>query len=211
MILLGYWRSTAAWRVRLALAYKGLAYEQQPVNLVAGAQRSPEHLALNPQGLVPVLIDGDAVLTQSLAIIEYLEDRQPQPPLLPATPAARALVRSAALIVAADVHPLGNLRVQQWLRREMGQDDAAVSVWLQQWIGDGLAALEDFAEKHGGRCLYGDTPTLADLVLIPQLYNARRFGVPLEKQPILVAIGSRIVGENWATAAHPDQQMDKNP
>ncbi len=208
MTLLGYWRSTAAWRVRLALALKGVTVDQQPVNLIDGAQRSADHLARNPQGLVPVLIDGDAVLTQSLAIIEYLDEQYPSPPLLPADAVGRALVRAAALTVAADVHPLGNLRVQQWLRREMGQDDAAVTRWLHQWMGDGLAALEAFAARHGGRFLYGDTPGLADIVLLPQLYNARRFGLPLGNVPRLIAIDAEVAAQPWAMAAHPDSQPD---
>lgn len=208
MTLLGYWRSTAAWRVRLALALKGVSVDHRPVNLVGGVQRSADHLAINPQGLVPVLIDGDTVLTQSLAIIEYLEETHPLPPLLPADAAGRALVRGAALTIAADVHPLGNLRVQQWLRREMGQEDAAVTAWLHQWMGDGLAALETFAKQHGGHFLYGDTPGLADIVLVPQLYNARRFGLPLADFPRLVAIDALVAAQPWALAAHPDGQSD---
>lgn len=208
LILHGYWRSTAAWRVRLALGFKGLAASHVPVNLLAGAQRAAPHLALNRQGLVPVLEDGPLLLSQSLAIIEYLEERCPMPPLLPAEPAGRALVRSAALIIAADVHPLGNLRVQRWLRQEMGQDEAAVMRWLHHWMADGLVALEDFAARHGGRCLFGDAVSLADLCLLPQLFNARRFGLELAAWPRLLAVEQGLADAAWVEAARPEAQPD---
>lgn len=204
----GYWRSTAAWRVRLALALKGIAHESVAVNLVADAQRSAGHLALNSQGLVPVLVHDGAVLTQSLAIIEYLDELHPAPPLLPADALGRARVRSAALTIAADVHPLGNLRVQRWLRQEMRQPDAEVTRWLHQWMGDGLAALENFAAQFGGDFLYGDTPGLADICLVPQLYNARRFALPLDAFPRLKTIDLRVAALPWAMAAQPDRQPD---
>lgn len=207
LALYGYWRSTAAWRVRLALAFKGLDCTMHPVNLLAGDQRSGDHLARNPQGLVPVLVDDGAVLTQSLAIIEYLEERFPAPALLPADPVQRALVRGAAQIVAADVHPLGNLRVQRWLREQMGQGEAAITAWLHHWMADGLAALEALAVRHGGRCLIGDEPTLADLVLVPQLYNARRFGLPIDSFPHLASVDCFLSEQPWAQAAHPDVQI----
>lgn len=203
MLLHDYWRSTASWRVRLALAAKGLPATRLPVSLLAGEQRSADHLARNPQGLVPVLIDGDLVLSQSLAIIEYLDDRHPDPPLLPADAAGRALVRSAALVIAADVHPLGNLRVQRWLKAEMGQDEAAVQRWLHQWMGDGLAALEAFATSHGGQFLFGDRVTLADLCLVPQLYNARRFGLPLAPWPRLLVAEQAVMAQPWFAGTEP--------
>jgi maleylacetoacetate isomerase len=208
LILHDYWRSTAAWRVRLALGLKGLQASHVPVNLLAGDQRGDAHRALNSQGLVPVLIDGPLVLSQSLAIIEYLEERHPDPALLPRDPAARALVRSAALVIAADVHPLGNLRVQRWLKEEMGQDEAAVTRWLHQWMGEGLAALEAFAVRHGGACLFGDKVTLADLCLLPQLFNARRFGLPLDGWPRLQAVESGLAERPWVIAARPERQGD---
>ena len=208
MKLYGYWRSTAAWRVRLALGMKGLACEYLPVNLVAGEQRSAAHLAMNPQGLLPVLEHDGAVLTQSLAIIEYLDEVFPTPPLLPADALGRARVRSAALAIAADVHPLGNLRVQRWLRSEMRQDDAAVTRWLHQWMADGLSALEIFAKQYRNDFLYGDLPCLADICLIPQLYNARRYGLSVSDYPRLTMIEARICEESWAVAAHPDAQSD---
>lgn len=205
----GYWRSTAAWRVRLALAAKGLAYEQVAVNLLHGDQRAPGHLALNGQGLVPVLEHDGVVLTQSLAIIEYLDEVFPDPPLLPADPASRARARAAALIVAAEMHPLGNLRVQRWLKGEMGQDDAAVTRWLHQWMGDGLRALEAMAAHYGGLCLIGDSISVADLALVPQLYNARRFDLPLTGLPRLLACERLVLAQDWAGAAHPELQSDK--
>lgn len=203
LILYDYWRSSAAWRVRLALAAKGLAATQVPVSLIGGEQRSPDHLGRNPQGLVPVLADGPLLLSQSLAIIEYLDETHPDPPLLPADPAGRALVRSAALIIAADVHPLGNLRVLRWLREELGQDDAAVTAWLHQWMGSGLAALEAFATRHGGRFVYGDRLSLADLCLIPQLYNARRFGLSPAGMARLLAVEAAVLALPWAAATQP--------
>ncbi|WP_353216674.1 maleylacetoacetate isomerase [Sandarakinorhabdus sp.] len=204
----GYWRSTAAWRVRLALAAKGLAHDSIAVNLVQGQQRSTGHLALNLQGLVPVLEHDGLVLTQSLAIMEYLDEVFPDPPLLPADPAGRARVRAAALIVAADVHPLGNLRVQRWLRSEMQQDDAAVTRWLHQWMRDGLTALEVMARQYSGRHLIGDSVSIADLALVPQLYNARRFALPLNSFPGLLAAEKAISVLDWAITAGPELQPD---
>jgi maleylacetoacetate isomerase len=203
LILYDYWRSSAAWRVRLALAAKGLSAVHVPISLIGAEQRSPDHLDRNPQGLVPVLADGALLLSQSLAIIEYLDETHRDPPLLPADPAGRALVRSAALIIAADVHPLGNLRVLRWLREELGQDDSAVTAWLHQWMGSGLAALEAFATRHGGRFVYGDRLSMADLCLVPQFYNARRFGLPLTGLPRLLAAEAAVMALPWAAATHP--------
>lgn len=208
MVLHGYWRSSAAWRVRLALARKGLAVDHVAVNLVQGVQRSPGHLAINPQGLVPVLAHDGAVLTQSLAIIEYLDEIHPEPPLLPADPIGRARVRAAALTIAAEVHPLGNLRVQRWLRDELGQAESEITRWLHHWMRDGLSSLEAFASHYGGDFLHGDMPGLADICLVPQLYNARRFGLPLADFPRLNMIDARLAAEPWVIASHPDVQPD---
>lgn len=208
MILHSYWRSTAAWRVRLALQLKGIPHDIAPVNLLQGDQRSADHLALNPQGLVPVLDHDGAVLTQSLAIIDYLDALFPDPPLLPADALGRARVRAAALTIAAEVHPLGNLRVQRWLKGEIGADDAAVTRWLHHWMHDGLCSLEAFAAQFGGHFLYGDQPGLADLCLVPQLYNARRFALDLAPYPRLLAVDSRVSATDWAPCAHPDAQPD---
>lgn len=208
LFLYGYWRSSAAWRVRLALAAKGLAADGAAVNLATGEQRTPSHLAINAQGLVPVLRHGDLLLTQSLAIIEYLDDVWPMPPLLPGDAAGRALVRGAAQVVAAEIHPLGNARVQRYLRASLGADDAAVTAWLHHWLADGLGALEAFAARHGGRHLFGDTLTLADLVLVPQLYNARRFGFDVAGLPRLLAAEAQVLARPELAATAPECQPD---
>jgi maleylacetoacetate isomerase len=194
--------------VRLALAAKGLAADGAAVNLATGEQRAPSHLAINAQGLVPVLRHGDLLLTQSLAIIEYLDEVWPAPPLLPGDAAGRALVRGAAQVVAAEIHPLGNARVQRYLRAALNADDAAVTAWLHQWLADGLGALEAFATRHGGRHLFGDTLTLADLVLVPQLYNARRFGFPLAGLPRLLAAEALVLARPELAATAPECQPD---
>jgi maleylacetoacetate isomerase len=206
--LYDYWRSSAAFRVRLALAWKGLDWQHAAVDLRHGEQSRPGYVALNPQGLVPLLVNGDQAVSQSLAIMEYLDEVHPEPPLLPATPAARAMVRSAAMIVACDVHPLNNLRVLRHLRDSLGQTDAEVEHWCRHWIEPGLAALEAFAAAHGGHCLWGNSVTIADLCLLPQLYNSRRVGVDLAAFPRLVAVESHLAGEAFVKRAHPDQHAD---
>lgn len=188
----GYWRSSAAWRVRIALNLKGLAWSSVPVHLLrdGGEQRRAEFLALNPQGLIPALeIDGMA-LTQSLAIIEYLEETVPTPSLLPHDAAGRARVRSLAQLVACDIHPLNNLRVLQYLTGPLGLDDARRDAWVRHWIDTGLAALEARLARDAatGRFCHGDAPGLADCCLVPQLYNARRFGCTLQALPTLLRI-----------------------
>ncbi len=207
-VLYGYWRSSAAYRVRLALAYKGVGYVSVPINLVHGAQSSDDFRALNPQGLVPALaIDGD-VLGQSVAIIEYHDETVPTPPLLPRDPLARARVRSAALVIACDIHPINNLRVLRYLKAPLGHDQAAIDAWARHWISSGLAVLERFAVDHGGRCLFGDSVTIADLCLLPQLYNARRVATDLAPFPRLWAIEQQLSALPFARAAHPESQAD---
>lgn len=207
-VLYGYWRSSAAYRVRLALAYKGLAYDSLPIDLRIGVQASDDYRAHNPQGLVPALaIDGD-VLGQSLAIIEYLEEAAGGPPLLPAEPLARAHVRAAAQIIACDIHPINNLRVLRYLKDPLGHDQATIDAWARHWITIGLAALETVATRHGGRCLFGDVVTIADLCLVPQLYNARRIATDLTAFPRLTEIDSRLADADFTKAAHPDAQPD---
>lgn len=188
----GYWRSSAAWRVRIALNLKGLDWTSRPVHLVRGGgeQRTPAFLDLNPQALVPALeIDG-RVLTQSLAIIEYLEETRPAPPLLPTEPIARARVRSLAQLVACDVHPLNNLRVLQYLRDQLDIDESRRDEWYRHWIVEGLRALETrlAREPETGRFCHGDAPGLADCCLVPQLYNARRYRCDLAPYPTLLTI-----------------------
>lgn len=202
VILHDYWRSSAAYRVRIALNLKGVAYRAVQVDLVAGDQRGAEYRALNPLGLIPLLeIDGHR-LSQSLAIIDYLDVRFPDPPLLPADPAARAHTLALALTIAAEIHPLQNLRVQQYLRHEMGQGKDAIEGWLHRWLGDGLAALEAAAPETG--LFGGDAPDLADICLVPQMYSARRFAVPLDAFPRLVRIDAALAALPAFAAAAPD-------
>ena len=204
----GYWRSGTSYRVRLALALKRLDYEQVTHDLRSGAQRADAYRALNPQGLVPALDTGDAVLTQSPAILEWLEEVYPDPPLLPAGATDRAVVRAMAATVACDIHPLGNLRVLNALRADFDADTAAVTRWIARWIGDGFAALETMVERHGDGFAFGDRPTLADCHLVPQVYAAERFAVDLEPYPRLVDAARRTAALPAATAAHPDRQPD---
>ena len=208
MILHGYWRSGAAYRVRIALALKGLAYETQGHDLRTGAQKAADYVALNPQGMVPALqIDG-AVLTQSPAILEWLEETPPQPPLLPSDPLSRARVRAMAALIACDIHPLNNLRVGKSLREDFGADQAAVDAWAARWIVPGFTALEALIERDGQGWCFGDTPTLADACLIPQIYSAHRFNVPLDAYPRLLAIDAAAQAHTAFIAAHPDRQPD---
>jgi maleylacetoacetate isomerase len=205
-VLHDYFRSSASYRVRIALNIKGLDYRQHPVSLVDGDQKSPEYRALNPQGFVPMLeIDGQR-LTQSLSIMVYLDQRFPEPPLLPRDPAESAHVRSLALTIACDIHPLNNLRVLKYLKSEFGQEQDAVDAWYRHWIAEGLAPLEALAAPKAGKFLYGDTPTLADICLVPQLYNARRFNVPLDPYPTLVRADETASALPAFIAAHPDNQ-----
>ncbi|HRP36173.1 MAG TPA: maleylacetoacetate isomerase [Gammaproteobacteria bacterium] len=213
--LYGYWRSSAAWRVRIALNLKGLTWESIPVHLVrdGGEQRAPAYLALNPQGLVPALeIDGQ-LLTQSLAIIEYLDETRPRPPLLPADSSGRARARSLAQLVVADIHPLNNLRVLQWLERHGGLDDARREAWYRHWVVEGLGALEArlAGEAATGRFCHGDAPGLADCCLVPQLYNARRYAVGLEPFPTLLRIEAACMALDAFQAAAAESQADAVP
>ncbi|WP_292032277.1 MULTISPECIES: maleylacetoacetate isomerase [unclassified Brevundimonas] len=208
MILHGYWRSGTSYRTRIALNLKGLAYETAPVDLRTGDQRSEAFRALNPQGLVPALeIDNDLVLTQSPAILEWLEETHPAPALLPSLAADRALVRSMAALIGCDVHPLNNLRVLKAVR-DLGADQAGVDAWAARWILDGFAALEVQVQRHGDGWCFGDAPTLADCYLIPQIYSARRFNVDLTAFPSLLAVETQAARHPAFVAAHPDNQPD---
>jgi maleylacetoacetate isomerase len=203
MILLhDYWRSSAAYRVRIALALKGVAYERRPVNLLAGEQSAPDNLARNRQGLVPTLAIDGLVIGQSLAIIDYLDHRFPDPALYPGDPAARAATLQRALAIAADIHPVNNLRIMRYLK-DLGIEQAARDEWSRHWIDAGLTALEAMA--GGGPYLGGATPDLSDVCLVPQLYNARRVETPLDAYPTLLAIEARLVALPAFAAAHPDR------
>lgn len=206
MILYDYFRSSAAYRVRIALNLKGVAHERRDVMLLENQQRSPEHLARNPQGFVPALEADGQVLTQSLAIVEWLDARYPEPRLIPADPDARAAAMARALLVAADIHPLNNLRVMRRLK-EMGVDEAGRNEWTRHWIAEGFAALEAMAGD--GRFLGGEAPGIADLCLVPQMYNARRFDTPLDAFPRLVAIDATACALPAFAAAHPDAVAPK--
>jgi maleylacetoacetate isomerase len=202
--LYDYYRSSASYRVRITLNLKGLEYERIAVNLLENDQKSKEYRARNPQGFVPMLeIDG-AQLTQSLSIVNYLNTVYPDPPLAPADPVAAAHVRSMAQIVASDIHPLNNLRVLHYLTDVMGHDKDTRARWYAHWVREGFVALEQLAVRHGGTYLSGDLPGLADLCLVPQMYNARRFEISLDDFPALVEYDAKANGLPAFQAAHPD-------
>lgn len=208
MILHGYWRSGTSYRTRIALNLKGLDYQTAAIDLRTGAQKSAAYLALNPQGLVPALeTDDGLVLTQSPAILEWLEETHPAPALLPSSAGGRASVRAMAALVGCDIHPLNNLRVLKAVR-ELGADQAGVDAWAGRWILDGFAALEALVARHGEGWCFGDAPTLADCYLIPQIYSARRFNVDLAAFPRLLEIEMRADLHPAFNAAHPDHQSD---
>ena len=210
MQLHNYFRSSASFRVRIALALKGLAYDYLPVHLARNEQLEPGYAALAPSRLVPVLTDGDARLSQSLAIIEYLDETHPEPPLLPQGAVARAQVRAMALSVACDIHPLGNRRVVLYLRETLAQSEAAVNDWTRHWIETGFAALEEAVRRHSqdGQHCYGAGVTLADVCLVPQMYNARRFDCDLAGMPTLVAVDAALRKRPEFAAAAPELQPD---
>jgi maleylacetoacetate isomerase len=205
-VLYDYYRSSAAYRVRICLNLKKIEYESRQVNLLEGEQTSDEYRSLNPQGLVPTLeIDGHR-LTQSLAILNYLDVRFPNPPLIPARAADRAHVVAMAMTIACDIHPLNNLRVLKYLAGPLGVDQEQRDAWYAHWIVEGLAALETVAAPRAGKFLYGDAPTAADICLVPQLYNARRYTVPLDGYPTLLRADENASKLEAFAAAHPDRQ-----
>jgi maleylacetoacetate isomerase len=205
-ILHDYHRSSAAYRVRIALNLKGIAYDSRRVNLVEGEQKSPAYRALNPQGFVPMLEIDDHRLTQSLAIIAYLEQTRGDPPLLPADPTDQAHVRAMALTIACDIHPLNNLRVLKYLGGPLNQQEDARDKWYAHWVTEGFDALEAMAKNRAGSFLFGNSPTLADICLVPQMYNARRFKVPVDCYPTLLRADSSANALAAFADAHPDKQ-----
>lgn len=216
MKLYGYFRSSASYRVRIALNLKGLSYDVVPVHLLrdGGEQFSPEYRKLNPDALVPALVDETSpdarALTQSLAIIEYLEETHPQPPLLPAAPSDRAYVRGIALSIACDIHPLNNLRVLRYLMRELKVSEDDKNAWYRHWCEQGLASIETMLSRDhsAGTFCYGDTPTLADCCLIPQIANAKRLECDLSKMPTIMRINEACLALPAFIKAMPANQPD---
>jgi maleylacetoacetate isomerase len=208
-ILHDYFRSSAAYRVRIALNLKGVEYESRPVDLREGEQKSTSYKALNPQAFVPMLEIDDHRLTQSLAICDYLDARFPEPPFVPPDPSDRAHVLAMALTIACDIHPLNNLRVLKYLSGPLQQDEETRDKWYVHWVTEGFEALESLAVSRSGGFLFGNLPTLADICLVPQMYNARRFNVPLEAYPTLVRADASANAIPAFAAAHPDKQRQE--
>jgi maleylacetoacetate isomerase len=204
LVLYDYWRSSASYRVRIALNLKGADHERVPVNLLDGEQGEAAYRARNPQGLVPMLEADGVRLTQSLAIISWLDAHFPDSPLLPGDPGERAHVLALALTIAADIHPLNNLRVLKRLAK-LGIEQEARDDWYRHWLREGFDALEALAAPRAGRFLFGDTVTLADICLVPQMYNARRFDLPLDAWPALVRADAEATALEAFAAAHPDR------
>ena len=210
MKLYDYFRSSAAYRVRIALNLKGKEYTHIPVNLLKGEEGEAVYRELNPQGLVPTLEDAGQILTQSLAICEYLEERYPQPPLLPGDAMERARIRSLALAVACDIHPVNNLRLLKYLVTELGASEEQKLAWYRHWINEGFEAIETMlsSSDQTGTFCHGDSPSLADLCLVPQVYNARRFEVDLAPFPKIVRIEANCLGLEAFQKATPEKQPD---
>jgi len=206
-----YWRSTAAYRVRLALKLKGLDFEQTTHDLLAGEQRADSYLKLNPQGLVPAIEIEGGVLVQSPAILEWLEERYPEPPLLPPDLSERAIVRAMAALIGCDIHPLNNLRVLTAIREEFEATNPQVTSWIWRWITAGFDALETMIATHGKGFAFGDRPTLADCYIVPQVYSARRYRLDLTAYPAIVAVEARANTSPIFAAAHPDRQPGAKP
>jgi maleylpyruvate isomerase len=208
LVLHGYWRSGTSYRTRIALNIKGVPYDQTPVDLRTGEQQSDDFRSLNPQRLVPALETPDGVLTQSSAILEWLEERYPEPRLLPNEAGERAIVRAMAMAVACDVHPLNNLRVLNYLKHALGRPQTAIDAWAAHWISEGFSALEAMISDHGGRFAFGDRLTLADCHLVPQYYSAQRFNVDCSRWPRLSATVANAMAEVPVIRAHPNNQPD---
>ena len=210
MLLYSYFRSSASFRVRIALNLKGLPYDYAAVHLLKKEQSAPDYAALAPAQLVPLLKDGDALLSQSLAIIEYLDETHPEPPLLPGDALARARIRALALDIACEIHPLNNLRVLRYLVKDMGVSDAAKDTWYRHWVETGLAAVERqiAASPATGRFLHGDTPTLADCTLVPQIFNAQRLNCRLDHVPTVMRVFDACMALDAFDRAQPSRCPD---
>jgi maleylpyruvate isomerase len=210
MKLYTYFRSSAAFRVRIALNLKGLAYETAFVHLAKGEHRGPDYGAVNPQALLPTLEDDGKRITQSLAIIEYLDETRPKPPLLPQDPLGRARVRSLAMLIASEIHPVNNLRVLQHLKRTLGQNEDGVNAWYRHWIADGMAKFEaDLTKgKTAGKFCYGDMPTMVDCCLVPQIFNAQRYQCDVALYPASMRIFAECMKLDAFNRAQPSNQPD---
>ncbi len=210
MELYGYWRSSASYRTRIALNFKKLDFNYLPVHLLkdGGQQHQRAYRQLNPNGLVPTLVDGPVILHQSLAIIEYLEDKYPEPSLLPGTPQQRGAIRALALDLASELQPLINLRVQQYLKKELEVSDAQKQAWLDHWFAESFTAFEKNLEEVSGTYCVGDAFSLADVCLVPQVYSAQRFGIKLDDYPLLMGVYERLLELPFVAAAHPNEQPD---
>ncbi|ASC89349.1 maleylacetoacetate isomerase [Alcaligenes faecalis] len=213
MILYSYFRSSAAYRVRIGLNLKGLDYQIKPVHLLkdGGQQHQPDYVQVNPVQLLPALDDDGLIITQSLAILEYLDERYPELPLLPKASAERAWARSMAQTVACDIHPLNNLRVLQYLKNELHAQEDARNQWYRHWVQVGLEGLEALVQRHGKKdhdFIFGDTPGLAEICLIPQMFNARRFDIDLSTFPRLLAVEEKCLELSAFQEAAPDRQPD---
>jgi maleylacetoacetate isomerase len=210
MRLYGYSRSSAAFRVRIALNLKGLSYDNASIHLRRGDQRQPPFLEINPQGLVPVLEIEGQTLVQSLPIVEYLDETHPEPPLLPPDAAGKARVRALAAVVACDIHPINNLRVLRYLSRPLGHDQAVIETWYNHWIASGFEALERLltTTQGTGAFCHGDRPGLADIALAPQVINAERYGLAMSPYPTITRIFERCMALVAFAAAHPQRQPD---
>ena len=209
MKLYTYFRSSAAFRVRIALNLKGLAYDPVVIHLAKGEHRKPEYANAYPQALLPTLVDEGAALSQSLAIIEYLDEKHPQAPLLPKDPIGRARVRSLSLLIACEIHPLNNLRTLQYLKRELGQNEAQINTWYRHWVADGLLKLEADLSKAGTRHFcHGDSPTMADCCLVPQIFNAKRYSSDLAPYPTVMRIFDACMKLAAFDRAQPSKQPD---
>jgi maleylpyruvate isomerase len=210
MKLHGYFRSSAAFRVRIALNLKGLSYDQTFIHLRKGEQTAPGFLKLNPQGLVPALEDGGAVLTQSMAIIEYLDETHPKPALLPKTPLERARVRAIAQAIACDIHPIDNLRVLNYLKTNLKVTTEQHDAWYNHWIVEGFRGVEELLSRPGtGNFCHGDTPGLADICLVPQVFNGKRLNAPLDQFPRVMKVFGACMALPAFKNAAPENQPDK--